>query len=126
MLLVLLCLIPLMSALAWTGTVTASSLTVRKSNSTDSKAIATLRKGAQVEVLGTKGSWYKIKDGGKPVMLRRSTLRRDLIPPPMIQSLLRNLLPSPRPLLQRLHQEKKGILANQAIKALRSGGSRKN
>lgn len=76
MLLVLLCLIPLMSALAWTGTVTASSLTVRKSNTTESKAIATLRKGAQVEVLETKGSWYKIKDGSRTGYVAKKYIKK--------------------------------------------------
>ena len=59
-----LCLIPLLSALAWTGTVTASSLNVRKSNSTESKVVGVLKKGKTVEVLSTKGSWYRIKAGG--------------------------------------------------------------
>jgi len=60
---VILCMIPLFSALGWTGKVTASSLNMRKSNSTDSKVIKTLREGTKVEVLSSKGSWYKIKVG---------------------------------------------------------------
>ena len=63
--LILSCLLPILNACAWTGTVTASSLNVRKSNSTDSKVVATLKKGTSVEVISTKGSWYKIKAGGK-------------------------------------------------------------
>ena len=58
------CLIPLLSALAWTGTVTAGSLNVRKSNSSDSKVLKSLSRGTTVEVLSTSGSWYKINAGG--------------------------------------------------------------
>ena len=65
MLTLLLCLIPLFSALAQTGTVTASSLNMRKSTSTESKVVAVLRKGKKVTILGTSGSWYKIKYNGK-------------------------------------------------------------
>jgi len=61
----LLCLIPLACALAQTGTVTASSLKMRKSASTSSSVITTLKKGKTVTILGTSGSWYKIKYGGK-------------------------------------------------------------
>ena len=61
--LILGCLIPLVSALGWTGTVNASSLNVRKTNSSKGKVIGVLREGASVEVLSTSGSWYKIKTG---------------------------------------------------------------
>ena len=61
----LICLIPLLSAAAWTGKVTASSLNMRKSNSADSKVLMTLRKGTEVEVISTKGSWYKVTSGSK-------------------------------------------------------------
>lgn len=60
----LICLIPMMNALAWQGKITASSLNMRKSNSTDSKVIKVLKEGAKVEVLSTSGSWYKVKAGG--------------------------------------------------------------
>ena len=58
------CIIPLISAMAWTGTVTASSLNVRKSNNAESKVLKTIREGTEVEVTSTKGSWYKIKVDG--------------------------------------------------------------
>lgn len=58
------CLLPLMTALAWNGTVNASSLNVRKSSSKDSRVIKVLKRGAEVEVISTSGSWYKIKADG--------------------------------------------------------------
>jgi len=64
MLLLLTCIIPLCSAFAWSGTVSASSLNLRKSASGDSKVVKVLKEGAKVEVLSTTGSWYKIKAGG--------------------------------------------------------------
>ena len=57
------CILPL-AALAWTGTVTASSLNVRKSNNKDSKVVRVLREGTSVEVLSSSGGWYKIKADG--------------------------------------------------------------
>ena len=63
--LILTCLLPIIHAAAWTGTVTASSLNMRQSASSDSKVVSTLKKGTNVEVISTKGSWYKIKAGGK-------------------------------------------------------------
>lgn len=61
----LLCLIPLFSAIAQTGTVTAGSLNMRKSASTTSKVVAVLREGKKVTILGKTGSWYKVKYNGK-------------------------------------------------------------
>ena len=61
----LLCLIPCCIALAKTGKVTASSLNIRKSASSDSKVVGTLREGATVTIKETSGSWYKITSGGK-------------------------------------------------------------
>ena len=61
--LILCCVIPLMSALAWTGVVSASSLNVRKKASSSATVITVLREGDTVEVLSTSGSWYKIKSG---------------------------------------------------------------
>ena len=60
----LLCLIPLI-ALAKTGKVTASSLNIRKSASSDSKVVGTLKEGATVTIKETSGSWYKISANGK-------------------------------------------------------------
>ena len=61
---VLLCLIPILAALADTGIVTASSLNMRKSASTDSDVIKVLREGAKVTIKGTSGSWYKVTYNG--------------------------------------------------------------
>ena len=51
-------------ALAKTGTVTASSLNMRKSASSDAKVVKVLREGAKVEIKDTSGSWYKVSAGG--------------------------------------------------------------
>ena len=59
-----LCLVPLLSALATTGTVTASSLNMRAKNSTDSKVLTVLKKGDKVTIKDTSGSWYKISANG--------------------------------------------------------------
>lgn len=61
---VLLCLIPLIAALADTGIVTASSLNMRRSASTDSDVVKVLREGAKVTIKGTSGSWYKVSYNG--------------------------------------------------------------
>ena len=61
----LVCLIPLMNALAWKGKITARSLNMRSSNSTESKVVRVLREGTSVEVISSKGSWYNVKAGGK-------------------------------------------------------------
>ena len=58
------CMIPLLSAKAWKGTITASSLNMRKSNSSESRVLKTLREGTTVEVLSSSGGWYKVKAGG--------------------------------------------------------------
>ena len=57
-------MIPLLSAKAWKGTITASSLNMRKSNSSESRVLKTLREGTTVEVLSSSGGWYKVKAGG--------------------------------------------------------------
>ena len=62
---ILLCVIPLFAALATSGVVTASSLNIRAKANTDSKVIGSVKKGATVTILGTSGSWYKIKRGSK-------------------------------------------------------------
>ena len=64
LLVVLLCLFMLAAALADTGTVTASSLNMRRSASTDSDVIKVLREGAKVTIKGTSGSWYKVTYNG--------------------------------------------------------------
>ena len=61
----LLCLIPFVFALADTGTVTASSLNMRKAASTDSDVIKVLKEGTKVTINGTSGSWYKVTVNGK-------------------------------------------------------------
>ena len=75
-LILLSCLIPAANALGWTGTVTASSLNMRKSNSTDSKVVQTLRKGTKVEVMSTSGSWYKVKANGKTGYVAKSYISK--------------------------------------------------
>ncbi len=63
LLFIMICMLPLMGAIAWTGTVTATSLNMRKQASSDSKVIKSLKEGTTVEVKSTTGSWYKIKVG---------------------------------------------------------------
>ena len=65
LLVLLLCLLPVCTALAKTGRVTASSLNMRKSASSDSKVVGTLREGDKVTIKDSKGSWYKVSKGGK-------------------------------------------------------------
>ena len=62
---ILLCLVPFSFALAKSGTVTASSLNIRKKASAESSVVGVLRKGATVTIKDTSGSWYKITSGGK-------------------------------------------------------------
>ncbi len=62
---VILCLIPLFSALAQSGTVTASSLNMRAKASTESKVVGVLREGDKVTIRETSGSWYKVTSNGK-------------------------------------------------------------
>ncbi len=61
---VLLCLMPILSASAKTGTVTANSLNMRKSANTESSVVKVLREGAKVTIKDTQGSWYKVSAGG--------------------------------------------------------------
>lgn len=56
-------LFSLSSALASTGYITANSLNMRKSASTDSKVITVLHDGQKVTITGTSGSWYKVTCG---------------------------------------------------------------
>ena len=61
----LLCLLPVCVALAKSGKVTASSLNMRKSASSDSKVVGVLREGDKVTIKDSSGSWYKVSKGGK-------------------------------------------------------------
>jgi peptidoglycan hydrolase-like protein with peptidoglycan-binding domain len=61
----LLCLLPVCTALAKTGKITASSLNMRKSASTDSKVVGVLREGDKVTIKDSSGSWYKVTKGSK-------------------------------------------------------------
>ena len=61
----LLCLIPLFSALATSGTVTATSLNMRAKASTDSNVVGVLHQGDKVTIKETSGSWYKVSGNGK-------------------------------------------------------------
>ena len=65
MLILILCLIPLVSALAQTGTVTASALNMRAKASTDSSVVGVVHEGDKVTIKDTSGSWYKITCNGK-------------------------------------------------------------
>ena len=61
----LLCFLPVCVALAKSGKVTASSLNMRKSASSDSKVVGVLREGDKVTIKDSSGSWYKVSKGGK-------------------------------------------------------------
>ena len=61
----LLCLLPVCTALAKTGKITASSLNMRKGASTDSKVVGVLREGDKVTIKDSSGSWYKVTKGSK-------------------------------------------------------------
>ena len=50
-------------ALADTCIVNASKLYLREKATSDSDALKTFRKGAELEILGKSGSWYKVTDG---------------------------------------------------------------
>ena len=62
---ILLCLIPVVLSLAETGTVTASSLNMRKSSTSDSDVVKVLKQGTKVTINGSSGSWYKVTVNGK-------------------------------------------------------------
>ena len=70
------CIIPIMSAMAWTGHVNASSLNMRKSNSTKSKVVDVLKEGTNVEVISSSGEWYKIKAGGKTGYVSKKYIKK--------------------------------------------------
>ena len=51
------------TCMADSGYITASSLNMRKSASTDSKVVTVLHNGTKVTIKGTSGSWYKVSYG---------------------------------------------------------------
>lgn len=55
-----------------TGSVTANSLTVRKSASTSSASLGYLQKGTKVTITGTTGNFYKITYNGKTAYVSKS------------------------------------------------------
>ena len=61
----LLCLVPLFSALAQTGTVTVDALNIRAKASTDSNVVGVAHSGDKVTIKETSGSWYRISCNGK-------------------------------------------------------------
>ena len=56
-------MIPLTAGASQTGRVNVSSLILRKSASTDSRALQTLSKNTTVTITGTSGNWYKVTYG---------------------------------------------------------------
>ena len=64
-LVLILCLVPLFSAMAQTGTVTVEALNVRASASTDSNVVGVIHEGQKVTIKDTTGNWYKINCNGK-------------------------------------------------------------
>ena len=64
------------SCLADSGYITASSLNMRKSASTDSKVITVLHNGAKVTIKGTSGSWYKVSYGSYTGYVSKNYVRK--------------------------------------------------
>ena len=64
-LILILCLVPLFSAMAQTGVVTADALNIRASASTDSNVVGVVHEGDKVTIKDTNGNWYKISCNGK-------------------------------------------------------------
>ena len=64
-LVLILCLVPLFSAMAQTGTVTVDALNVRASASTDSDVVGVVHQGQKVTIKDKTGNWYKISCNGK-------------------------------------------------------------
>ena len=64
-LILILCLVPLFSAMAQTGTVTVDALNVRASASTDSNVVGVVHQGEKVTIKDSTGNWYKISCNGK-------------------------------------------------------------
>lgn len=64
-LILILCLVPLFSAMAQTGVVTADALNIRASASTDSNVVGVAHQGDKVTINDTNGNWYKVSCNGK-------------------------------------------------------------
>ena len=64
-LVLILCLVPLFSAMAQTGTVTVDALNVRATASTDSNVVGVVHQGEKVTIKDSTGNWYKISCNGK-------------------------------------------------------------
>ena len=64
-LILILCLVPLFSAIAQTGVVTADALNIRASASTDSNVVGVAHQGDKVTINDTNGNWYKVSCNGK-------------------------------------------------------------
>ena len=64
-LILILCLVPLVSAMAQTGVVTADALNIRASASTDSNVVGVAHQGDKVTISDTNGNWYKISYNGR-------------------------------------------------------------
>ena len=57
------------------GTVTASSLRVRKEPSMDAGQIGSMKQGSRVEILGQEGDWYQVSCGKIRLICLRSIFR---------------------------------------------------
>ena len=64
-LILILCLVPLFSAMAQTGVVTADALNIRASASADSNVVGVAHQGDKVTINDTNGNWYKVSCNGK-------------------------------------------------------------
>ena len=64
-LILILCLVPLVSAVAQTGVVTADALNIRATASTDSNVVGVAHQGDKVTISDTNGNWYKISYNGR-------------------------------------------------------------
>ena len=64
------------TCMADSGYITASSLNMRKSASTDSKVVTVLHNGTKVTIKGTSGSWYKVSYGGYTGYVSKNYVRK--------------------------------------------------
>ena len=64
-LILILCLVPFVSAMAQTGVVTADALNIRASASTDSNVVGVVHEGEKVTIKDSTGGWYRISCNGK-------------------------------------------------------------
>ena len=67
--------VPFVAQAATYGTVTASNVNLRKTNSTSSASLGKLSKDLKVEVLAKSGDWYKIKANGKTGYIMKSYVK---------------------------------------------------